>query len=80
MKIITVIPRLARFFIARICTARIFEAANKNFHSTILCLSYTIEIIEYSAMQIFLEFFSKNIFNFRKIKKNDTIQYAGYCQ
>ena len=34
----TVIPRLARILIARICIARIFEAAKNNSHSTILYL------------------------------------------
>ena len=34
----TVIPRLARILIARICIARIFEVAKSNFHSTILYL------------------------------------------
>ena len=37
----TVIPRLARFLIARICIARIFEVAKTNFHSTILYLYKT---------------------------------------
>ena len=37
----TVIPRLARFLIARICIAQFFEGAKNNFHSTILYLSYT---------------------------------------
>ena len=47
----TVIPRLARILIARICIAQVFEAAKTNIHSTILYL----ENIKYigSAMQIF---------------------------
>ena len=39
----TVIPRLARFLIARICIARFFVGAKNNFHSTILYLSHTIK-------------------------------------
>ena len=49
----TVIPRLARFSIARICIARFFEAAKKNFHSTISYLFYTYKKYDNSAMQIF---------------------------
>ena len=41
--VITVIPQLARFLIARICIARFFEGVQNNFHSTILYLSYTIK-------------------------------------
>ena len=48
---ITVIPRLARFLIARICTARICDPAQKYFHSTILYLQ-NIVLCKY-----FLEFF-----------------------